>query len=408
MARVFKRADCHRHHVEFSDAAGITRRVPGFTDRAASEELGRVIDRAVAIRQSGGILAGEMMKWLETLPAAVRNNLAKWGVIDPQRAAVGRELLEHVAEWRGVLEAKGDNIRYIHNAKSHVMRMARGCGWRTVSDITAVAAQRWLADRRTAGMSVNTSNGFVRSVKGFLNWMLAERRIAENPLSFLKTMNPRVDPRHQRRPLSTEEIGSLLAATEAGKKHHGLIGHERALVYRLALETGLRYSEIHSLTKGSFDFTDTPATVTILAKDEKAGRGDTLPLRDELAEDLRRYLSLSLPRAKAFPGMWKLEGAAMLAVDLKAAGICRVDDDGRVVDFHALRHTFGSLLAAGGVHPKVAQDLMRHSTITLTMGIYTHTSLENRMGALAKLPEIKATEKREDDSEEGTAQTATA
>lgn len=30
------------------------------------------------------------------------------------------------------------------------------------------------------------------------------------------------------------------------------------------------------------------------------------------------------------------------------------------LDFHALRHTFGSLLAASGVHPKTAQKLMRH------------------------------------------------
>jgi hypothetical protein len=36
-------------------------------------------------------------------------------------------------------------------------------------------------------------------------------------------------------------------------------------------------------------------------------------------------------------------------------------------DLYALRHTFISNLAAGGVHPKTAQGLARHSTITLTM-----------------------------------------
>jgi integrase len=96
-----------------------------------------------------------------------------------------------------------------------------------------------------------------------------------------------------------------------------------------------------------------------------------------------------MPAARAFK-MWAGKGGEMLERDLKAAGIAKVDESGGIVDFHSLRHTFGTLLAASGVHPKVAQDLMRHSTITLTMGIYTHTNLENRMGALDKLPDLRA------------------
>ena len=40
------------------------------------------------------------------------------------------------------------------------------------------------------------------------------------------------------------------------------------------------------------------------------------------------------------------------------------------------------------MHPKVAQDLMRHSDITTTMGYYTHTILEQRRDAVAKLPAL--------------------
>ena len=48
------------------------------------------------------------------------------------------------------------------------------------------------------------------------------------------------------------------------------------------------------------------------------------------------------------------------------------DESGRWVDFHALRHTFITGLVTGGVNPKVAQTLARHSVITLTMDRYTH------------------------------------
>jgi integrase len=53
--------------------------------------------------------------------------------------------------------------------------------------------------------------------------------------------------------------------------------------------------------------------------------------------------------------------------DCEAAKIPQWDASKRVVDFHALRHTFITSLAKSGVHPKTAQMLARHSTITLTM-----------------------------------------
>ena len=389
MARIFKRSGCKRYHVEFSDTADVTRRVLGYTDRAASVELGRTLDRAVAIRQSGGILAGDMLKWLETLKPGIRNNLAQWNVIDPQRAAAGKEIMVHVEEWATVLEAKGDCKGYVKASLSRMRRLVAGCNWSSLSDVTAASAQRWLADQRKGGMSIATSNSFTQSMKGFFNWMIAERRLPENPLSHVKAMNARTDRRRVRRALTTEEIGRLLAATEEAPRFHSMTGPERALLYRLALEAGLRWSELHSLRKSSLNFTADPATVTVLAEDEKAGRGDTLPLRAELAADLKSHLALHLPGARVF-NMWAGKGGAMLERDLEAAGIPKKDEDGGIVDFHSLRHTFGTLLASSGVHPKVAQDLMRHSTITMTMAIYTHTTLDNRLGALNKLPDIRA------------------
>ncbi|MBA3481977.1 MAG: tyrosine-type recombinase/integrase, partial [Pirellulales bacterium] len=62
------------------------------------------------------------------------------------------------------------------------------------------------------------------------------------------------------------------------------------------------------------------------------------------------------------------------------------DADGRVFDFHALRHQFITSLAAAGVHPKVAQTLARHSTIDLTMNRYTHLLHTDLAGALETVP----------------------
>ena len=65
-----------------------------------------------------------------------------------------------------------------------------------------------------------------------------------------------------------------------------------------------------------------------------------------------------------------------------------MDDETGNLDFHALRHTFRSLLAASGIHPKVAQELMRHSDINLTMSRYSHVFHGQEANAVAKLPDF--------------------
>ena len=78
----------------------------------------------------------------------------------------------------------------------------------------------------------------------------------------------------------------------------------------------------------------------------------------------------------------------MFQADLDAAGIAYRDESGRYADFHVLRHTFITNLANGGVHPKVAQALARHSTITLTMDRYSHTLTGDQADALDVLPDF--------------------
>ena len=78
----------------------------------------------------------------------------------------------------------------------------------------------------------------------------------------------------------------------------------------------------------------------------------------------------------------------MLKTDLAAAGVEYQDDVGRYADFHSLRHCSGSLLAASGVHPKVAQSILRHSDINLTMSLYSHTLRGQKSEAVENLPDL--------------------
>jgi len=165
-------------------------------------------------------------------------------------------------------------------------------------------------------------------------------------------------------------------------------GPERSLLYRLALETGLRAAELKSLTRGEFALDVEHPGVTVRAGYSKNRREDTLPLKTHTAMLLRLHLTAKLPQTKAFGIPESSRTARMLRLDLADAGIPYRDIAGRVVDFHALRHTFVSALAASGVHPKTAQTLARHSDIRPTLDRYTHVLGEQQVAAVNSLPDL--------------------
>jgi integrase len=178
----------------------------------------------------------------------------------------------------------------------------------------------------------------------------------------------------------------MVEAAAAAPRRFGMAGHARALLYRLAIETGLRASELRSLTISSFDFDN--CTVTVEAAYSKHRRRDILPLKPETTAELKAFLAGKMPGVNAFNMPNKDCTANMIKADLADAGSDYIDDAGRYVDFHSLRHTTGSLLAASGVHPKVAQSIMRHADINLTMSLYTHILKGQESAAVKSLPDF--------------------
>lgn len=164
-------------------------------------------------------------------------------------------------------------------------------------------------------------------------------------------------------------------------------------------------------TRRSFDLRANLPTVTVRAAYSKHRRDGVLPLKRDTAQllacwrdcvcatdrDVRVLTSLPTKTAdliradlRIARARWIREAAENLErrERHRSEYLCSKDGAGRVVDFHALRHTFITNLARGGVHPKLAQALARHSTITLTMDRYSHTVLGEQADALSALPDL--------------------
>lgn len=394
-------------YVEFRDHNGVPRRTKGLDSERATHELGKnLVALADYHRATGGQIDPKLVRWVEGLPSRLKAKLLEWGLLSRERAAAARPLAEHLADFKQALLAKGNTERHATQTHRRAEFIIEQCGFKFYSDIDATRVLSVLHDLRQdtdgrRGISKQTFNFYLGNLKQFCRWMRKNRRASDNPIEHLDRLNTADDRRHDRRALTEDELRRLVAAAEAGptlsgryKKRGGgwnMTGPERALLYRLAVETGLRAGEIRSLTRASLHRLAIKPTVTVEAAYSKHRREDTLPLRQSLAERLAEFTRHLAPAAHLFPGMPRREYLTqMLRDDLAAAGIPYKDEHGRFADFHALRHTFITNLAEGGIHPKVAQELARHSTITLTMDRYTKVRKESGQlaEALTVLPDL--------------------
>jgi hypothetical protein len=77
-----------------------------------------------------------------------------------------------------------------------------------------------------------------------------------------------------------------------------------------------------------------------------------------------------------------------LRADLALAGIADKDEAGRYVDFHSLRVSLSTMLAAHRVSPRATQAIMRHTDPRLTAGVYTDEKLLPLAAELLNVPPI--------------------
>jgi integrase len=125
-------------------------------------------------------------------------------------------------------------------------------------------------------------------------------------------------------------------------------------------------------------------------EDAKSGHGASIPLRADVVDTLRRHLARRRNARYDDRLFDQPPTIRIFDADCQAAGIAKNDERGRVVDIHALRHTFGTHLSASGVHPRTAMAAMRHSRIDLTMNYYTDPTLLDVAGAVNALPAFGA------------------
>lgn len=371
-----------------------------------TDATGRFRERSTGCREQRAA-EHKLNGWLQEVEKV------KAGILSQEEFEVGKRLHEpvekHLTDFEQHLKAKGATARYIRETLSRIRKVADACGFVRMVDMNSSAFLRWL--NRDDSMSARTKNGYREVMQTFSNWAVKSGCLSSNPFQKIPKAKESVDRRRQRRALSAEEVGKLLQAAEArplheltlirkGKnvgKHDAnvrekiklaaqYLGRERKLLYATMIYTGLRKSELASITVGQVFLEHDIPHLVLAAKDEKSRRGATLPLHPDLVAHLRDWLKEREPSEKLFRVPAALD--KILNRDLTFAKIEKRDALQRVVDVHALRHTHATLLAQQGVSPSVAKSSMRHSDVRLTLNIYSHLELGDIAKGVNKLPDM--------------------
>jgi integrase len=396
---------------KYRDGLGIVRTVAtGCRDEQAARGRLRELERRSELVRSGVVSAVED------------------GIADHQSVP----LTAHKAIYFTHLKSKGTAELHRRKLSARIDRLFDECRFSKLSDITAERLEQWLLNAEETGLGPRTRNTYRSALVAFCNWAVQSSRLTANPVARVSQANERADRRHQRRSLTLDEIEKLLDATErrpllealtvrrgknVGKPLANVqpdvrdrlvrLGRERRLIYSVLLCTGLRKAELTSIPVNQFHDDAAGAFIELDAADEKNGNGTLIPIRPDLADQLREWIQETTP-ASSQTDTLRIDATGspddpgsrpLLRVpagldkifnrDLELAGIEKLDSRGYVVDPHALRTTFCSMLTATGLPLRMIQLAMRHGSIETSMQHYADPAIHDLHSAVSALPFAK-------------------
>ena len=170
------RPDSSTYTVRFKHADG-WRRLPGFTDATASDELGRRLRRLAELQESGLPLSPDLLQWVRGLPERTRSKLESWRLIDPQSADALKSLDQHLADWRESMVADGRTDKHVSQQLRMVEEIVSACRFKRFTDIDAAPAKTWISKLKRG---IATKNHYKQSLKQFARLMCDCDRAGES------------------------------------------------------------------------------------------------------------------------------------------------------------------------------------------------------------------------------------
>lgn len=374
------KGESRRWYGQYRDRDGVLQRVPLAADKVAARSMLRQLERD-SERGRAGIGSGHDASAL---------------------------LPELESAYLDDMKLRGRGARHRDDTKRLLRSTIEACGFTSVGSLRPGPLDSYLAGMSCAARTKET---YRQSIVGFANWLVKKGKLAHNPLS--GASRPEGNATLIRRALSPDQLRNLLEVARGRPLDEGLklrngpnkgargrklrpevvaklmdLGQERYLLYKMAYYSGLRRKELRALIVADLVLDGDEPRLFLPRERTKGNRDARLPLRLDYARELRDWIETrGLLAADPIFRVYR-DTAKVVRRDLKAAGIPYRDERGRVFDFHAFRKCLATHLNAAGVPIVTAKEMLRHTTVELTAGVYNDEELHDLRGAIDRLPEF--------------------
>ncbi|GHO84395.1 tyrosine-type recombinase/integrase [Dictyobacter formicarum] len=249
-----------------------------------------------------------------------------------------------------------------------------------------------------------------KALQSAVKWNLVARNVC-------KLVSPPRRERFEVKVLSLEEIQKLLSVAR-GRDIEGLLCLAVATGLRRGELMGLKWQDI-DLVAGTLQVKRTLSRVPSKMEGQGYVEADTKTKKSRRSiviapfaiEALKQHRIRQLEAKLKVGSAWQENGYVFCTsigthvnptrdiLDpfkalLKEAGLPDVR-------FHDLRHSSATLLLSAGIHPKVVQEVLGHSNISITMDIYSHVLPNMQKDAMSRLDALIDEKKGEDEASSG-------
>lgn len=253
-------------------------------------------------------------------------------------------------------------------------------------------------DKKEGGLSARTVQYHHRVLREALQHAMKWQMIIRNPADATEPPKPEKSAIH---PLTPDQLDKLLEVAD---------GHRDKWLIMFAAYSGMRQGEILALTwpavdiEGREPFARVQQTVGYIN-----GKGFVFRPIGKSKKSLRE-IALTDMAVTALKQQSKLQAADKLKTPptetYEDTGLIFATDRGKPIDpsgltrrfkallvkagfpdarFHDLRHSFATMLLSQGIHPRVAQEILGHETISITMDTYSHVIKGMQKEAMQKI-----------------------
>jgi integrase len=301
--------------------------------------------------------------------------------VDPSRMTVAAFFERWIEHMEGQVSPRSHE-RYAELCRKNLAPLLGGLMLTKLqpAHISQAYAKALASGRRdgSGGLSARTVTHMHRVLREALQQALRWQMLPRNPADAVRP--PKVE-RQQMQVLDTDDAVELIEAARDTSLFVPIL---------LGVRCGLRRGEVAALRWRNVDLERGRISVVASAeqtdqgvreKEPKNGKGRTIVLSATEIEELRSHrvrqaqglLVLGVRLTDDHHVVAREDGQPLQPRSLTHAFVKFIRQHGlRQVRLHDLRHSHATHMLASGVHPKIAQERLGHSSVGITLDLYSH------------------------------------